>query len=243
MAASRRLIVNADDFGQSPGVNRGIIEAREKGIVTSTSMMVRWPAVTEAAAYAKENPDFSIGLHLDLAEWTCRDYRWIPVYQVVDPNDPKAVAEEVERQLAAFRRLLGRDPTHLDSHQHLHQEEPVLSVLLGIAQNLKAPLRHFCAEVQYCGDFYGQYGKGVSYPEGIEVANLVRILNQLPEGCTELACHPGLGNDLNTLYGPERETEVRTLCDPQVRTVIDANGIRLCSFADFTISHNSPTNS
>ena len=60
--ALRRLIVNADDFGQSPGVNRGIIEAHQHGIVTSASLMVSWPAAAEAAAYgraannAKEHP-------------------------------------------------------------------------------------------------------------------------------------------------------------------------------------------
>lgn len=54
-AQSRFLIVNADDFGQSPGVNRGIIEAHEHGIVTSASLMVRWPAATEAAAYGRQS--------------------------------------------------------------------------------------------------------------------------------------------------------------------------------------------
>jgi len=52
----RRLIVNADDFGQSPGINRGIMEAHERGIVTSVSLMVRWPAAVEAAAYARRLP-------------------------------------------------------------------------------------------------------------------------------------------------------------------------------------------
>src|SRR5207247_11145801 len=51
----RDLIVNADDFGQSAGVNRGIIEAHERGIVTSASLMVRWPAANEATAYARRH--------------------------------------------------------------------------------------------------------------------------------------------------------------------------------------------
>jgi predicted glycoside hydrolase/deacetylase ChbG (UPF0249 family) len=53
MSTNRYLIVNADDFGQSHGVNRGVIEAFENGIVTSASLMVRWPAAVEAAAYAR----------------------------------------------------------------------------------------------------------------------------------------------------------------------------------------------
>ena len=53
MSVDRILIVNADDFGQSPGVNAGVIEAHERGIVTSASMMVCWPAAAGAADYAR----------------------------------------------------------------------------------------------------------------------------------------------------------------------------------------------
>ncbi|PYS69828.1 MAG: hypothetical protein DMF73_14065 [Acidobacteria bacterium] len=60
MIAQRYLIVNADDFGQSPGINRGVIEAHENGIVTSASLMVRWPAAAEAAQYARGHPDLSV---------------------------------------------------------------------------------------------------------------------------------------------------------------------------------------
>src|SRR5919201_1887636 len=103
MAAKRYLIVNADDFGQSAGVNRGIIEAHERGIVTSASLMVRWPAATEAAAYARDHPELSLGLHLDLGEWAYRDGEWIALYQVVCEDVREAVAHEVTRQLMAFR--------------------------------------------------------------------------------------------------------------------------------------------
>ena len=72
MAGEKYLIVNADDFGQSPGVNRGIIAAHQRGIVTSASLMTRWLAAGEASLYAKEHPELSIGLHLDLGEWAYR---------------------------------------------------------------------------------------------------------------------------------------------------------------------------
>ena len=87
MAAKRYLIVNADDFGQSHGVNRGIIEAHERGIVTSASLMVRWPAATEAAAYSRQHPHLSLGLHVDFGEWACRGGHWVPLYEVVPSND------------------------------------------------------------------------------------------------------------------------------------------------------------
>ena len=76
MNSRRQLIVNADDFGLSPGVNRGTVRAHEHGVVTSASLMVRGAAVAEAAAYARANPRLSVGLHLDLWEWECRDGEW-----------------------------------------------------------------------------------------------------------------------------------------------------------------------
>src|SRR4051794_12483191 len=119
------LVVNADDFGQSPGVNRGIIAAFERGIVTSTSFMVHWPAAEEAARYVRANPRLAIGLHLDFGEWALREGEWTQLYARADLSDAAAVRHELRRQLALFRELLGRDPTHIDSHQHAHRNEPV----------------------------------------------------------------------------------------------------------------------
>ena len=77
IGAERCVIVNADDFGQSPGVNRGIIEAHQHGIVTSASLMVNWPAAAEAAAYGRAHADLSLGLHFDVGEWCYRNEKWI----------------------------------------------------------------------------------------------------------------------------------------------------------------------
>jgi predicted glycoside hydrolase/deacetylase ChbG (UPF0249 family) len=230
MTATRYLIVNADDFGQSPGVNRGIIEAHERGIVTSASLMVRWPAAALAAVYAREHPRLGVGLHLDLGEWEYRDDTWAARYEVVPPDDRQALANEVSRQLATFRDLVGRAPTHLDSHQHVHRDEPVLSILVEAAGALGAPLRFFCPHIRYCGDFYGQTGKGFPLPDAISVAGLIRVLSGLPAGFTELACHPGLGGDVDSMYRAERAEEVQALCDPRIREVVAAEGIELCSF-------------
>ena len=237
MTAKRYLIVNADDFGQSLGVNRGIIEAHEHGIVTSTSMMVRWPAAVEAAAYGREHPELSIGLHFDLYEWTYQEesWKWEPLYEVVPANDITAVAEELSRQLEMFRQLLGRDPTHIDSHQHVHRAEPICSIVVDAARSLGVPLRDCSPEIRYSGEFYGQTGQGYPLPEYISVDALLSILAALPPGITELGCHPGLGDDLpGIMYRKERAEEVKTLCDPQVRAAIVAEGIELCSFRDIT---------
>src|SRR5437763_9883092 len=121
----RYLIVTADDFGQSAGVNAGVFEAHERGIVTSASLMVRWPASGAAAAYARGHPRLSVGLHVDLAEHSYVDGEWQARYEVVATDDASAVQEEVERQLARFRDLVGRHPTHLDPDQPVHRADPV----------------------------------------------------------------------------------------------------------------------
>jgi len=230
MAAGRYLIVNADDFGRSPGVNRGVVRAHERGVVTSASLMVRWPAAAEAAAYARAHPGLSLGLHVDLGEWALCGAEWHPVYEVVPLDDPGAVTAEVERQLGAFRSLVGRDPTHLDSHQHVHRTEPVCSALAAAARRLAVPLRQVTPGVRHCGSFYGQTAEGQPFPEGISRERLLRILSELPPGVTELGCHPGEGGNLDSAYRDERAREVATLCDPGVRAALDALGIELKSF-------------
>ncbi len=231
MTDRRYLIVNADDFGLSPGVNRGIIRAHERGIVTSTSLMVRGPAAGAAAAYARAHPAFSVGLHIDLGEWIFDNQDWRPAYEVVSPDNADAVAGEVARQLDDFRRLLNRDPDHLDSHQHVHRAEPVLSIVRRVAEELRVPLRGDDPVIRYCGSFYGQSDKGYPYPEGITVAALRKILHALPAGFTELGCHPGDGTDVDSVYCLERTSECRTLCDPRIGAAIRSEGIELCSFS------------
>ncbi len=224
------LIVNADDFGLSPGVNRGIIEAHEQGVVTSTSLMVRWPGAKDAAAYGRRNQSLSLGLHLDLGEWSFKEGEWVPEYVVVDSSDADAVAREVRQQIEEFRRLVGDDPTHLDSHQHVHQNDPAKSVLQQWARKLGVPLRHFTREIHYCGEFYGQTAEGLPLTETISVEALLRILECLMPGCTELACHPGYPEGLKTMYQKERELELKVLCEPRVLEKIKKLGIKLCSF-------------
>jgi predicted glycoside hydrolase/deacetylase ChbG (UPF0249 family) len=238
MLRARVLIVNADDFGRSVGVNRGVALAHEKGIVTSASLMVRRHAAVEAAAYAKLHPRLSIGLHVDLGEWIYRDGNWEAVDEISGPAD-----EEVHRQLVQFRQFVGRDPTHLDSHQHVHRDPPVRSLLAELAQDLGVPLRGNNARVRYCGDFYGQAATGQALPDAIGVPALIDLLAILPAGVTELSCHPGLDSDHDLPYGKERSIEVQALCDPRVRATITAGGIRLQSFADLALNRSNPQQS
>lgn len=100
----------------------------------------------------------------------------------------------VLQYLLGFRRL-GHD---------VHLYEPVRSVLIEIASELAVPLRHHDPRIRYSGDFYGQTGKGQPLPGAISVDALIDILVALPSGATELACHPGLDDELQSTYRGER---------------------------------------
>lgn len=236
---AKYLIVNADDFGLSVGVNRGIIECAEHGILTSASLMVRWPAAAEAAAYAKKNRAISVGLHVDLGEWVLRNGEWELLYKVVDTGDAGDVEKEIQKQVVEFRRLVGRHPSHLDSHQHVHRTDPVRSILLKLARELGVPLRECDPRVRYCGDFYGQGAEGEPLPELLTVANLKKILASLPNGVTELGCHPGYGEDLESPYRRERAAEIRALCARETRAAVNELGFQLCSFGELATTADS----
>jgi predicted glycoside hydrolase/deacetylase ChbG (UPF0249 family) len=232
-AAERRtLIVNADDFGRTPSVNEGILRSHEGGIVTSTSLMVRWPAARGAAARARELGSLSVGLHLDLGEWLSRNGHWSLVYRVVPLDDPLAVGAEAHRQLAQFRRLMDRDPTHLDSHQHVHNDPGISSVLSELAGSLGVPLREHDPRIRFEGGFFGQESDGTPVQGAITPGGLMALLDEIPAGTTELCCHPGTGRDSWSVYDRERSIEVETLCDPAVRMALEQRGIELRSFAD-----------
>ncbi len=232
MTANRRLIVNGDDFGQSAGTTAGVAAGYERGVLTSASLMVRWPAASSAASYAAAHPNLAVGLHFDFGEWVYRDDEWTPLYEVVPLDDARGVDAEALRQLERFWELLGRGPTHLDSHQHVHRLEPVRSALLAIAERLNVPLRQCTSGIHYCGDFYGQTEKGAPWPQAISVGALRRIVASLPLGVTELVCHPAAEVDVDSMYGGERRLELQTLCDLRVRAALRDEQIVLQSFGD-----------
>ena len=232
MSSEKRLIVNADDFGRSTGINKGIIRAHQDGIVTSASLIVRWPAAAEAAELARRNPNLSIGLHLDVSEWTCQNGSWSLVYQVIPPDDCGALRQEVSRQLAEFRSLMGCDPSHIDSHQHAHLKPPLTQIAEEAARDIGVPLRERIGGIRYDGRFYGQSANGWPYPEGITPAALIRICENLPQGITELGCHPSEDEDLDSMYLHERTVELEALCDPRMREALGRTRIRLCSFLE-----------
>jgi predicted glycoside hydrolase/deacetylase ChbG (UPF0249 family) len=209
----RWLIVTADDFGITRGINRGIIQAHREGILTSTSLMVDRPACEEAAALSREFKTLSVGIHLEL-----------------DPGDAGRIRDELERQYTRFLDLVGIAPTHADTHHDVHHDPRILPRVLMWSDRTGVPLRGY-SKARHFSKFYGRWG-GETHLEQIGVESLLRILAEdIREGVTELNCHPGyVEAGLPSTYAAEREVELQTLCDERVHQAILEKGIGLIGF-------------
>lgn len=221
----RHLIVNADDFGQTSGVTRGIVECHRRGIVTSTSLMVTGRALEEAAALSRENPKLSIGLHFDV---------WGEDEREFDTHDIGATRTEFLRQVDEFVRVMGRKPTHIDSHRHAHREEHLMEHFLKWCEPLGVPVRGD-GKVNWVGGFYAQWEWKVTELKYVSVEFLERMLREeVPPGVTEFSCHPGyITPDYYGVYMYEREAEIKTMIDPRIRETIVSEGIELVSYLDY----------
>ena len=209
-----------------PMIDRGAVIGHERGIVTSASLMVNGRSAATAAAAIRRLPRLSVGLHLDLGEWEHVDGEWRPVYEVVDMDDPAAVARELDAQIVRFAELCGRPPAHIDSHQHVHREGTVAEVVARAARRGGIPVRGTTLGARHLGGFYGQTGTGDPFPEGISLAGLIAAIRALRPGVSEMACHPAAGASVPP-YSRERVEELRVLCHPAVRAAIAEEGVTL----------------
>jgi chitin disaccharide deacetylase len=218
------LVVNADDLGASAGINRGIVEAHRRGPLTSASLIVNMAASQEAARLTRELPALSVGLHANLTDASGRP--------LVDLETGEGCRAVLEQQLRTFLELMGDPPTHLDSHHNVHRNPRLLPWFLDLAGRCGLPLREH-SPVRYLSKFYGQWG-GQTHLEQISTHGLTRLLeSELPEGFTELSCHPGYYDpQLRSTYRVEREVELRSLCDPAVQELLSARQIRLINFGE-----------
>ena len=247
----KRLIVNADDFGRTAGINRGVIESHERGIVTSTTLMVNYAAAAEAAAFARQNPDLGVGLHVQLSGGppalpperirTLVDFqgRLPPKPDGLADANPAEVLAEARAQLGRFRELMGRDPTHMDSHHHSHRESSaVLDALCTLAWETGLPVRNSSPAVRErlaregirtTDHFVEEF-----YDKGVTLEEMVRILGELEPGTTELMCHPAVVDEElrdTSGYAEPRTRELQVLTNREVRQVIQAAGIQLITVA------------
>ena len=216
------LIVNADDFGYGPGVNRGIAEAHDHGVVTSAGLMVNTPGTEEAVRLSALRPALSLGLHVNFTNEAER---------LVEFDEPAICRDELRRQFDRFIALVGRLPTHLDSHQHVHRRRPCQPSFQELAEEHGLPLRDQ-PPVVFKGGFYAQWEYGRSDPSKVSFEALARIVRgELTRGIYELAVHPGhLDPGESYVYGPDRALELRTLTDPRVLTLLEAEGVRLINY-------------
>jgi hopanoid biosynthesis associated protein HpnK len=147
----KQLILNADDFGLTRGVNEGIIRAHREGVLTSTTLMAGGAAFEDAVERAKANPGLAVGCHLvlvgghaisprkeipSLADEAGRLPETLPGF-VARVSSGRVPVEEIEREMRAQiekLRAAGIEPTHLDTHKHTHAHPAVMEALGRTAQ-------------------------------------------------------------------------------------------------------------
>jgi HemK-related putative methylase len=248
LAMTRRLIVNADDFGLTPGVTAGILAAHRHGIVTSTTSLVTSPIEARAIAEARES-GIGIGLHVNFtlgapltggASLVDGGGRFVrDARQAAARAKEREVEAEIDAQLDRFEQLFKRPPTHLDSHHHVGLLEPVKSTLFAAAARLRVPLRTQNAFARAAArsaglrtpdHFFGESGPAAYWSPSRTLHHLAR----LPAGVSEFMAHPGLFDDhlAGSRYGRQRETELVGLGSGAARAAAMALGIALWTFDD-----------
>jgi predicted glycoside hydrolase/deacetylase ChbG (UPF0249 family) len=249
---ARTLIVNADDFGLTAGVSSGILDAHRKGIVTSTTVIVNRP-IDPALVEQLLASGLGVGLHLNLTlgrpisdPARVRSLVDVEGTFVRDPDEVAARANkdeariELGTQIDAFRHLIGRFPTHLDSHHHVGRHEPIMELVLDFARALKVPVRSQDdvarasarrVKVRTTDHFIGDAGAEPYWT----AERVLEHLAALPGGTTEFMTHPGYydGDLAYSRYGRQRDAELAGLSDPRAREVIERHGIRLAHFGSF----------
>jgi chitin disaccharide deacetylase len=252
---AKYLIVNADDYGMASSVSQGIRECHQRGIVTSTTVMIGMNGAAEAVQQAlKETPNLGLGLHVVVAGKAMKPV--LPPDQIptlVRPDglfydnpvwgehvslfDADEMTREVNAQFERFVSVAGRLPTHIDSHYHAAYYQPASAAAMrALALKHNLPMRHadpsdlpVVEGIQHNATFFQ-----LDHDQPIEA--LIEILKNVPEGITELCCHPGYSND--TLFDTDpwttvREIEVRYVTDSRVQEVIASEQITLCNFSIF----------
>lgn len=241
-----KLIINADDFGYSKGVNLGIIEAFQNGVVTSATLMANMPGAEHAAALAKENLGLGVGIHfvLTCGKPICRD-----VPSLINDHgefhrfaDLEKIAriEEIERELTSqFESFLsfGIQPTHIDSHHHVHAHKDIYPIVEDIAKKNKLPIRKVGLESNplqpvefFSHKFYG---------DDLTEEFLSELLNQIVNyESAELMTHPAYIDEAlltGSSYTLQRVRELSLLTSHSVRRKIKALGIELINYRDLYV--------
>jgi predicted glycoside hydrolase/deacetylase ChbG (UPF0249 family) len=213
------LVVNADDFGFTPDVNQGIVEAHRDGILTATTLMATGAAFEDAVRWSKEVPTLDIGCHLVLVGEAPYPRTVAQLTRAVFLKQMN-VHEELSNQVRKIVKA-GISPTHLDTHKHTHLLPPVLDAVARISQEFQIPWvrRPFDIPLTPGGVSFSkravskafgavrgrfmrvlaQHGcRSTDYFAGFQITgnfnaqSLAQLIRALPEGSTEFMCHPGI---------------------------------------------------
>ena len=259
----KRLIVNADDFGFTRDVNAGIVECHRNGILTATTLMANGDAFQDAVRLAKENPSLDIGVHLVLVGGPGQPGS-VPALMAQLAKGKQDVTGELRHQIQSILNA-GLTPSHLDTHKHTHLAPPVLRAVVQVSCEYNIPwirkpadftmpaqavpllkkavnktvqlvASRFDAILRRAGRRFTDHFTGFEVTGGLRKAELLNILRHLPDGLTELMCHPGfLGEELRaspTRLKESRLRELEALTSPEVREMLKEAGIQLTSFRD-----------
>lgn len=257
------LLVNADDFGFTHDVNAGIVAAHREGILTATTLMANAPAFDDAVRLARENPALDVGCHLVLVQGPGLPRS---VAELLGAIARRAIDTygELERQVRKIVAA-GIAPTHLDTHKHTHLFPPVLDSVIRISRQFQIPwvrrpvdftIRSTAtpfvkravhsgvrmlggpmeSKLRRAGCRTTDYFTGFQVTGRLRTAELVALLHELPDGLTELMCHPGfLTAELQsaeTRLKESRVLEYQALISPEAREALRERGARLVSYRD-----------
>jgi len=161
----KRLIVCADDFGLTKGVNNGIVQCFQKGILTSTSLMANGPNFIHALSLTEQNPGLDVGIHLTLTDlmpirpFLIKDLigpdskfftNYLSVIKKIisKPNILGQIKDEFRAQIEYILQK-GIIPSHINSHKHIHIFPPIWKIVLKLAREYRIPFVRYPAEKFY----------------------------------------------------------------------------------------------
>ena len=244
------LIVNADDFGLSKGQNYGIIEACRRGVVTSTTALINGEAVEHAAQLSRELPELGVGMHFVLTlglplspmpgltrEGQLGKWIWEMAEQDALPLDE--IARELDCQFNRFVDVFGREPTHIDSHHHVHMIPAIFPLVPEFAQRKGVAMR-VDREVRGLPDVAVTSTEGFSsafYGDEIDEALFLKVLDDSAakgERSLEVMAHPAFVDEIvrKSAYCWPRLAELDVLTSASLKYAIAERGYRLGTFRD-----------
>lgn len=237
---SKRVIVNADDFGLSEAVNHGILKAHKKGIVTSTTIMANMPGFHHGIEIAKANPDLHVGVHLTLTAYkpVLQDHKHIVTEDgyfrkqgEISQIDTNEAYRELKAQIDKVLNT-GLKIDHLDSHHHIHTLPVLKNVIERLQQEYHLPIRGgftYDTPIQNKTILLDQF-----YDEGVTTENFHKMMSELEDGKTyDLMCHPAFICYFLyhiTSYSMKRIDELHLLCSEEFRQIINEEQIELITY-------------